>query len=120
MLIRYYISTFQRPISKMIVSKFPCLKEIIAIGNNLQEIPETLGSLPCLKVLVLSDNRLGQATNWNFLTSTFIRQNLISLHLTKNEVSAVIFKHKIIFKIYPVIEKFNNNVMFYIFIYKQN
>lgn len=91
------------PISRISVKSFPFLKQLFAAGNNLTEIPDALGTLPSLRSLVLSSNKLGLATNWNWiLNSPFIRQNLMSLWLDRNEVSVIILKHKIIFKMYTI------------------
>lgn len=54
------------------------LRAIDASGNNLEEIPEPLGSLPCLNTLNLSNNLLAEATNWDWTASPFMRENLFT------------------------------------------
>lgn len=70
-------------------NSYPYLKRITARKIGLAEVPEALGSLPCLAALDLSENQLGQAKNWNFLNSPFIRENLLELWLDHCGVSIV-------------------------------
>ena len=51
------------------------------------EIPEEIGLLPCLNKLDLSHNKLGQANDWNWIISPFMRENLQELLLEENGVS---------------------------------
>lgn len=71
-------------INSITAISYPYLRSIDAYSLDLQEIPRALGSLPCLTSLRLSRNRLGKATNWNWLTSLFIRENLRELCLDHN------------------------------------
>lgn len=76
-------------IHNITATSFPYLKRLAACRLSLEEIPESLGSLPCLTEVYLSDNRLGKAKNWNWLTSPFVRENLHSLWLDYNDLHII-------------------------------
>lgn len=59
------------------------------MGNDLNDIPECLGSLPTLRNLNLSENSLGRhydPKKWSWMNCYQVTQSLETLDLSKNEV----------------------------------
>ncbi|XP_049806658.1 leucine-rich repeat-containing protein 58-like isoform X1 [Schistocerca nitens] len=64
------------------------LTHLEVVNSNLVEIPAFVGTLP-LTVLNLSRNRLGIKSNWDFLASPLLKENLRLLDLQKNQIQTV-------------------------------
>ncbi|XP_049952742.1 leucine-rich repeat protein 1-like isoform X5 [Schistocerca serialis cubense] len=64
------------------------LTHLEVVNSNLVEIPAFVGTLP-LTVLNLSRNRLGIKSNWDFLASPLLKENLRLLDLQNNMIQTV-------------------------------